>query len=233
MKEDTDPFYSRDVFDRMGTADSSLMTGEKCFKWSQVMTTATWKLMQSVERRVEGHGPQLTNTEMRIHGLCLMLLFVLGKANKVQLELTRGNQHLQEANESLKRKVHRLELRIVPQMEGQLRALEERISRLEQEGSRRLSRGQSGSSSSGSLRSGQRARRMGGPPRIPDENHHLLRTATPFSPVGMIAQVQGVCHTVLTGGHLVEIESSEEEEAPESSDSYRSVPLAPVNELPS
>ena len=50
----------------------------------------------------------------------------------------------------------------------------------------------------------------------------------------MIAQVQGVHHTVLTGGHLVEIELSEEEETQESSDSYRSVPLAPIhNDLPS
>jgi len=76
-EEDTDPFLSRDVFDRMGTADSSLMTGEKCFKWSQVTTTATWKLMRSVERRVEGHGPRLTNAETRIQGLCLMLLFLV------------------------------------------------------------------------------------------------------------------------------------------------------------
>ena len=76
MKEDTDPF-SRDVFDRMGTVDSSLMMGEKCFKWSQVMTTATWKLMRSVERRVEGQGPRLANTETWIQGLCLMLLFLV------------------------------------------------------------------------------------------------------------------------------------------------------------
>ena len=119
-------------------------------------------------------------------------------------------------------------------MEDRLWALKERLLRLEREGSSRSLQGQSGSSSSESSCSGQRAHRTGGPPRIPDENHHLLRTATLFSPVGMIAHVQGVRHTVLTGGHLVEIESSEEEEAPESSDSYRSVPLAPVhNELPS
>ena len=76
-EEDTDPFCSRDVFDRMGTVDSSLMMGEKCFKWSQVTTTATWKLMRSVERRVESHGPRLTNAETRIQGLCLMLLFLI------------------------------------------------------------------------------------------------------------------------------------------------------------
>src|SRR5579872_6923161 len=70
-------FCSRDVFDRMGTADSSLMTGEKCFKWSQVTTTATWKLMRSVERRVKGQGPRLANAETQIQGLCLMLLFLV------------------------------------------------------------------------------------------------------------------------------------------------------------
>jgi len=119
-------------------------------------------------------------------------------------------------------------------MEGRLRSLEERLSRLESEGSRRSSRGSS-SGSSGSSRSGQRARRTGGPPRIPDENHHLVaRAVTPFPSVGRIAVVDGVRHSILTGGHLVEIESSDEEEAEASSSSYRSVPLAPVhNDLPS
>src|SRR5579872_4930672 len=70
-------FLSRDVFNRMGTADSSLMMGEKCFKWSQVTTTATWKLMRSVERRVEGQGPRLMYAETQIQGLCLMLLFLV------------------------------------------------------------------------------------------------------------------------------------------------------------
>jgi hypothetical protein len=50
-------FLSRDVYDCMGTADSSLMMGEKCFKWNQITMVATWKVMQLVERRVEGHGP--------------------------------------------------------------------------------------------------------------------------------------------------------------------------------
>ena len=56
----------RDVYDCMGTADSLLMTGEKCFKWNQITMVATWKLLRSVERRVEGHGPQLTNAEAQI-----------------------------------------------------------------------------------------------------------------------------------------------------------------------
>jgi hypothetical protein len=119
-------------------------------------------------------------------------------------------------------------------MEGRLHSLEERLARLEREGSRRSSRGSS-SGSSGSSRSGQCARRTGGPPRIPDENHHLVaRAVTPFPSVGRIAIVDGVRHSILSGGHLVEIESSEEEEAEASSSSYRSVPLALVhNDLPS
>src|SRR5579872_6868792 len=115
-------------------------------------------------------------------------------------------------------------------MEGRLRALEERLARLEREGSHRSSRG-SLSGSSGSLRSGQRARRTGGPPRIPDENHHLVvpqRSETPFPVVGRIAIVGGVRHSI-TNGHLVEISSSEEEEAEASSNSYRSVPLALIH----
>ena len=89
--------------------------------------------------------------------------------------------------------------------------------------------------SSGSSQSGQRARRTGGPPRILDENHHLVaRAVTPFPSVGRIAIMDGVCHLILSGGHLVEIKSSDEEEAEASSSSYRSVPLAPVhNDLPS
>src|SRR5579872_6975220 len=129
------------------------------------------------------------------------------------LELIQGNQSLFEQNEGLQRKVDRLQNRILPQMEGRLRSLEERLSRLEREGSRRSSRG-SLSGSSGSSRSGQRARRTGGPPRIPDENHHLVaRAVTPFPSVGRIAVVDGVRHLILSGGHLVEIESSDEEEA--------------------
>ena len=56
----------------------------------------------------------------------------------------------------------------------------------------------------------------------------------PFPSIGRIAVVDGVCHSILSGGHLVEIESSDEEEAEASSSSYRSVLLAPVhNDLPS
>jgi hypothetical protein len=119
-------------------------------------------------------------------------------------------------------------------MEGQLRALEEHIARLESEGSRRSSQGLS-SGSSRSLRSGQRARRTGGPPQIPDENHHLVTQAVmPFPSIRRVAIVDGVCHSILSGGHLVEIELSEEEEAKASLDSYRSVPLTPIhNDLPS
>jgi hypothetical protein len=114
-------------------------------------------------------------------------------------------------------------------MEGQLRALEEHLACLEQEGSSHSQRGLL-LGLSGSSRSRQRARRTGGPPRIPDENHHLVvpqRTQTPFPVVGRIAIV-GSVHHLITGGHLVEISSSEEEEAEASSNSYRSVPLAPV-----
>src|SRR5579872_5220729 len=119
-------------------------------------------------------------------------------------------------------------------MEGHLCSLEERLARLESAGSRRSSRGLS-SGSSGSLRSGQRARRTGGPPQIPDENHHLVaRAVMPFPSVGRIAVVDGVRHSILSGGHLVEIESSEEEEASASLSSYRSILLTPVhNDLPS
>src|SRR5579872_5113666 len=150
------------------------------------------------------------------------------------IELIQGNQSLHEQNEELERKVLRLERRILPQMEGRLRALEEHLARLESAGSCRSSRGSS-LGSSGSSRSGQRARRTGGPPRIPDENHHLLaRASTPFPSIGRIAVVDGVRHSILSGGHLVEIEYSDEEEAEASSSSYRSVPLAPVhNDLPS
>jgi hypothetical protein len=151
------------------------------------------------------------------------------------IELVYGNQALQEANKVLEHKVCHLERNIVPQMEGRLRALEEHLAHLESEGSCCSSRG-SLSGSSGLSRSRQRARRTGGLPRIPDENHHLVvpqRMETPFPVVGRIAIVGGVCH-LLTGGHLVEISSSDEEGAEASSDSYRSVPLAPVhNELPS
>ena len=45
--------FDRDVFGRLESADSCLMMGEKVFKWSQVTTVATWKLLRSVERRVE------------------------------------------------------------------------------------------------------------------------------------------------------------------------------------
>src|SRR5579872_1094349 len=145
------------------------------------------------------------------------------------VELIQGNQALQEQNEELERKVIRLERRILPQMEGRLRSLEARLARLEREGSRRALRGSS-LGSSGSLRSGQRARRTGGPPRIPDENHHLVaRAVMPFPSVGRIAIVDGVRHSILSGGHLVEIKSSDEEEAEASSSSYRSVPLALVH----
>jgi hypothetical protein len=58
----------------MGTANLSLMRGEKCFKWNQITMVATWKLMRLVDRRVEGHRPQLTNAEMWIQGLFLNLL---------------------------------------------------------------------------------------------------------------------------------------------------------------
>ena len=108
-----------------------------------------------------------------------------------------------------------------------LRVLRSRF--LTREGSTRSRRGLP-SESSGSSRSGQRARRIGGLPWIPDENHHLVtRAVTPFQSVGRIAVVDGVHHLILSGGHLVEIESSKEEEALASSSSYRSVPLAPVH----
>ena len=84
---------------------------------------------------------------------------------------------------------------------------------------------------SGSSRSGQRARRTGGLPRIPDGNHHLVvsqREETPFPLVGQIAVMGGVRHSIL-GGKLVEISSSEEEEEAASSSSYRSILLAPVH----
>ena len=147
--------------------------------------------------------------------------------------MIQGNQALQEQNEELEWKVIRLERRILPQMEGHLHSLEERLAHLENEGSHCSSRG-SLLGLSGSSRSGQRARRTRGSPRIPDENHHLVvRAVTPFPSIGRITVVDGVRHSILSGGHLVEIESSDEEEAEASSSSYRSVPLAPVhNDLP-
>src|SRR5579872_5098743 len=66
----------------MGTADLSSMMGEKCFKWSQVMMTATWKLMRLVERRVEGQGPRLANAETQIQGLFFNLLLFRTLANE-------------------------------------------------------------------------------------------------------------------------------------------------------
>src|SRR5579872_5047655 len=111
--------------------------------------------------------------------------------NKQCLELIQGNQALQEQNKELERKVICLERRILPQMEGHLCSLEERLACLEREGSCRSSRG-SLSGSSRLSRSGQHARRTGGPPWIPDENHHLVvRAVTPFPSVGRIAICQG------------------------------------------
>src|SRR5579872_5929829 len=148
----------------MGTADSSLMTGEKCFKWSQVTTTATWKLMWLVERRVEGQGPRLANAETRIQGLFFNLLCRLRQWLKNDvIELIQGNQALHEQNEELERKVIRLERRILPQMEGHLHFLEECLAHLECEGSRRSLWGSS-LGSSGSPRSGQSVR-VDGPHR--------------------------------------------------------------------
>jgi hypothetical protein len=166
----------------------------------------------------------------------LFLTFCVNEDTKVKtiIELIQGNQALQEQNKELERKVICLERRILPQMEGHLRSLEERLAHLENEGSHHSSQG-SLSGLSGLSRSGQRARRTGGLPRIPDENHHLVaRVVTPFPSVRRITIVDGVRHSILSGGHLVEIKSSDEEEAEASSSSYRSVPLAPVhNDLPS
>ena len=120
----------------------------------------------------------------------------------------QGNQSLFEENKNLERKVRCLECQILPQLLGRVASLEERLSRLEQDGSSCSHWGSDSSlvlgSSSGriSVKSGQKARRTGGPPQILDENFLLVtgqRNATPFFVVGHIAIVGGVRHTIVGG----------------------------------
>src|SRR5579872_4084709 len=111
-------------------------------------------------------------------------------------------------------------------------ALTNCVERLEREGSigSHCGVGSSSEGLSGSSRSGQRARRTRGAPH--NENHEPVACRqTPMPLVGRIAIIDGRCHRVL-GGALIEI-LSEEEEAETSGSSYRSVPLAPVHNLPS
>ena len=62
------PSHLRDMYLREAKEDSCLMTGERAFEMDIISTTATWKMIRALERRVQSLETSKRNLERRVEG---------------------------------------------------------------------------------------------------------------------------------------------------------------------